>query len=154
MSTGSVQWLWSFGDLANTVSTIENPTFIYADTGTYVVSVVATSNLGCNDTSSQPLTVLPMLTFYIANSFTPNGDGINDLFLPITMGIEPVGYLMNIYNRWGQLAFSTDNPSKGWDGFDFKKSREEPTGAYSWQIKFKDHDSKTVTRSGTVVLVR
>jgi len=154
LSTGSDQWLWSFGDMANSISTIENPTFIYPDTGTYVVSLVATSNLGCKDTSSQELAVLPMLTFYIANSFTPNGDGINDIFLPITMGIEPVGYLMKIYNRWGQLAFSTDNPNRGWEGFDFKRSREEPTGAYSWQIKFKDHDSKTVTRSGTVVLVR
>ncbi|MFM8917093.1 MAG: PKD domain-containing protein, partial [Bacteroidota bacterium] len=154
LSTGSNQWLWNFGDVGNSFSNIENPFFIYADTGTYVVSLVATSDLGCTDTSSQSLIVLPMLTFYMPNSFTPNGDGINDFFMPITMVIQPEGYLMNIFNRWGQLVFSANNPRKGWDGVDIKSSREEPMGAYSWHIQFKDKDSKIVTRTGTVLLVR
>ncbi|MFM7766864.1 MAG: gliding motility-associated C-terminal domain-containing protein, partial [Bacteroidota bacterium] len=114
----------------------------------------ATSDLGCTDTSSQSLIVLPMLTFYMPNSFTPNGDGINDFFMPITMGIQPEGYLMNIFNRWGQLVFSANNPRKGWDGVDIKSGREEPMGAYSWHILFKDKESKIVTRTGSVLLLR
>jgi len=154
LSTGSDQWLWSFGDMANTFSTIENPTFTYADTGTYVVSLIATSNLGCTDTSSQTLTVLPMLTFYVPNSFSPNGDGINDVFMPITMGIELDGYMLSVYNRWGQLVFSTDNPRRGWDGVDFKNGSKEPIGGYSWNIQFKDYDANLVSRTGTLVLLR
>ena len=154
LTAGANQWVWNFGDAGSSVSTIENPTFIYADTGTYLVSLIATSDLGCTDTSNQMLTVLPMLTFYMPNSFTPNSDGINDVFMPISMGIQPEGYLMSIYNRWGQLVFSTNNPSKGWDGLDFKRAHEEPMGVYSWHIKFTDHDSNIVTRSGSVLLVR
>jgi gliding motility-associated-like protein len=154
LSTGSDQWLWSFGDMANSISTIENPTFSYADTGTYVVSLVSTSNLGCTDTSSQMLTVLPMLTFYIPNSFTPNGDGINDGFMPITMGIELDGYVFSIYNRWGQLVFSSNNPRKAWDGLNLIRGDEEPMGLYSWRVQFKDHDNNILARTGTVVLVR
>ncbi|MFN5325185.1 MAG: PKD domain-containing protein [Bacteroidota bacterium] len=154
LSSGSNQWLWSFGDLTNTVSNLENPSFTYSDTGTYVVSLVATSDLGCKDQFDQSLVVLPTLTFYIPNSFTPNGDGINDVFTPVSVGIESIGYVMQIYNRWGQLVFSSDNPIRGWDGSDFNSGNELPSGVYSWNIRFKDYDDNTQLQSGVVMLVR
>lgn len=153
-SSGATQWLWNFGDLANSFSLLDNPSFIYPDTGSYPVSLVATSDLGCSDTVTQMLTVLPTLTFHIPNSFTPNSDGVNDVFVPVCVGVKPLGYAMNIYNRWGQVVFSSDNPIKGWEGRDLNNDLDQPMGTYSWHIQFRDYDGQLLTRTGLVVLVR
>jgi gliding motility-associated-like protein len=55
-------------------------------------------------------------SFYIPNSFSPNNDGENDVFLPIGEAFEPTGYELRIFNRWGELVFESDDPFKPWDG--------------------------------------
>ena len=76
--------------------------------------------------------------FYVPNSFTPNGDGQNDSFIPVlTAGYDrSQGYEFNIFNRWGELVFSSVSPGEGWDGT-FNNQMVQ-NGAYIWYVKFKD----------------
>lgn len=85
---------------------------------------------------------------HVPNAFTPNGDGQNDLFMPVFNHPERLeSYSMQVYDRWGRLLFSTDNPQQGWD------CSECPVGVYVWRMEYKaaGEGSKLLTGSVTVV---
>ena len=87
------------------------------------------------------------------NAFTPNGDGINDKFR--ILGVEPENitkFNFQIYNRWGQLIFHTDNILDGWDGT--FKGETCPSGVYVWLIYYEDNKKQKVSNKGSVTLVR
>ena len=79
---------------------------------------MASTEDGCTDTAYAAITVIDEVLFYVPNSFTPNGDGQNDSFIPVlTAGYDrSQGYEFNIFNRWGELVFSSVSPGEGWDG--------------------------------------
>jgi gliding motility-associated-like protein len=90
----------------------------------------------------------PLIDVYVPNAFTPNGDGQNDLFLPVFNHPERLeNYSLHIYDRWGRLLFSTDNPHQGWN------CSECPAGVYVWRMEYKaaGEGSKILTGSVTVV---
>ncbi len=86
------------------------------------------------------------------NAFSPNGDGLNDVFrIPSQTPQKIISF--SVFNRWGQRIFNTENSSSGWDG-NFG-NQAQPPDTYVWQIKYLDLSSgKVITASGTVLLVR
>ena len=97
--------------------------------------------------------VLVVVLAPIPNAFTPNGDGINDLFRIIGTPPENITkYNFRIFNRWGQMVFDTNNIEEAWDG----KSRGQycPPGVYVWEIFYEDSKKTRVTNKGTVMLLR
>jgi len=90
-------------------------------------------------------------SFFIPNAFTPNGDGNNDLFRPMH---SP--YLMNyqlvIYNRWGQMVYSTRDNTKGWDGT--RNGQPLPAGSYAWMIQYENFEGQKRSLQGVVLLIR
>lgn len=105
---------WSFGDGA--LGAEENPVHVYTESGDYVVLLEVVDNYGCVDSVSHSVMIFDNLKIFIPNSFTPDGDGINDEFKPIGKGYNDEGYNLTIYNRWGQRVFSSTSFEKGWDG--------------------------------------
>lgn len=87
----------------------------------------------------------------VPSGFTPNGDGKNDVLRPYLMGISKLNYF-SIYNRWGQLLFTTTEENKAWDGT--FNGLPQPSGAYVYQASGVDYLGKVVFRKGTVVLIR
>lgn len=87
----------------------------------------------------------------VPNAFTPNGDGTNDIFKPITIGITQLQYF-RIYNRWGQLLYTTSEQGEGWDGS--FKGLKQVSGTYVYMVQGTDFTGKTVFKKGTVVLIR
>lgn len=86
----------------------------------------------------------------IPNAFSPNNDGINDVFK-----VKDANYLsftLEIFNRWGNLVFKTTNPSTGWDGY--FEGRPAPTGSYTYRVSFQGTDKVPFTRAGSVLLIR
>ena len=84
-------------------------------------------------------------------AFTPNGDGRNDVFAPL--GIRYVKKMtMEVWNRWGQLVFSSSDPTKGWDGY-FQGSPSQ-TGVYAYLVKYTTTESEEKTLKGNVTLIR
>ncbi len=94
---------------------------LYADTGTYSVMLVVTNQEGCIDTTYE--TVLVVKDVVVPNAFSPNGDGINDVFKIANLNLFENSKLL-IFNRWGNELYSSDNYKNNWDGGD------APAGTY------------------------
>jgi gliding motility-associated-like protein len=95
--------------------------------------------------------VLPEHEFFIPNTFTPNGDGLNDVFMPAIMGAEQYHFM--VFDRWGMLIFESYDLMQGWDGrFKGNKCQQD---VYVWKVDFFDLEHKTSeTRIGHVNLIR
>lgn len=118
---------------------------------TYVLTV--SNDIGCNSSDSIHVKVFFLEPgFYIPTAFTPDGDGVNDNFRPIAIGMQPMG-VFNVYNRWGKLVYSTTNLNdKGWDG---KVNGElQPTGSFVWIAEGLTYANKRIKRKGSVILLR
>jgi gliding motility-associated-like protein len=84
---------------------------------------------------------------YVPNSFTPNGDGSNDIFKPIiTAGFDKESYQLLIFNRWGEMVFESYDPNVGWDGtFGTSQSFESQDGTYTWRITLRGLQDEDAT---------
>lgn len=106
---------WSFGDGA--ISTIESPTHLYnGEVADFIVFMEVTDDFGCTDSISQMVSIIEDLKIFVPNSFTPDGDGLNDVFKPSGVGFQEKGYEMVIFDRWGKQVFVSNQFDKGWDG--------------------------------------
>lgn len=129
--------------IANPVTTLNNDI-------TYTVTVSAPA--GCATSDTIHLKVVKGPEIYVPTAFTPNGDGLNDKFRIIPVGITNISYF-NIYNRWGKLIFSTKDPSKGWDGT--LNGIPQPAGTYVWVVAgYTSVDQSLLKKQGTLVLIR
>ncbi|HNW98140.1 MAG TPA: gliding motility-associated C-terminal domain-containing protein [Bacteroidales bacterium] len=115
-SSGNVvSWDWEFGD-GHSSSVLQNPFHEFTKDGYYLVTLIITDDRGCTDSTDEWVQVNDISTFYIPSSFTPNGDGKNDLFMPIGINFNSENYEMSIYDRWGKLIFHTATWGEGWNG--------------------------------------
>lgn len=134
------QNIWNFDD--GTTSNEESPThqFPIGQTGNYKVELIVISDQGCRDTTYRIVVVKDQLIFYVPNTFTPDGDEHNNVFLPImTAGFSPATYEFYIYNRWGELIFESKDTGTGWDGT--YQGAMSQAGLYTWVIRFKDDNN-------------
>lgn len=94
-------------------------------------------------------------TFYVPNSFSPNNDGINDVFQTYTNAIDPEYYHLMIFNRWGDMIFETNTPDQGWEG-DYKGGEYYlPDGIYMYRLKVKSiHEEDYRELEGTIFMFR
>ncbi len=116
LSTGATAWQWNFGDVTGSASLLQNPSYTYSNTGSYEVLLTVTNEFGCEATVSEIIKIDPDYVIYVPNTFTPNGDSKNDIFIPMGVGVDVENYELLIYNRWGDLIYKITNPRQGWDG--------------------------------------
>lgn len=90
-------------------------------------------------------------TIFVPTAFTPNGDGRNDILKPIAVGMQTLEYF-NIYNRWGQLVYSSQQPAQGWNGY--IGGQLQGSGTYVWVVKAVDFTGKSYFQKGMVTLIR
>ncbi|HRQ50134.1 MAG TPA: PKD domain-containing protein, partial [Agriterribacter sp.] len=114
-------------------------------------TVTATSDAGCPSTDTLFIKAYEGPEFYVPNAFTPNGDGRNDVFRFTAVGMTAIHYF-KIFNRYGQLVYSSTDPSLGWDGN--CNGKPQTTDTYVWMIEGKDYLGNSVKRKGTVTLMR
>ncbi|HLK27670.1 MAG TPA: LamG-like jellyroll fold domain-containing protein [Puia sp.] len=148
-ATGGSTYIWSPLTGLNNPS-IRNPVATLDSTTTYIV--LGTDSNGCyaSDTITINVGKNGIAAFVVPNAFTPNGDGKNDCFgIRRWGGVTVVEF--SIFNRWGQLVFTTKDPSDCWDGT--LKGTPQPAGGYPYIIKAKT-PCGDVTRTGIVILVR
>lgn len=116
---------------------------------TYIIT--ASTQEGCVATDSVNIKVFKGSAVYVPTGFTPNGDGRNDFLRGLYIGISKVDYF-KIYNRWGQLIFSTNSLIEGWDGT--IKGIKQQTGSYVWMLRAIDLAGKIYELKGTSTLIR
>ncbi len=145
---------WSFGD--GQTSTVEEPSHQYplGEVGNYTARLIVTTAAGCSDTAYQLIIVQDQLIFYVPNTFTPDGDEFNNIFIPVmTSGFDANDYTLKIYDRWGELVFLSNDIHTGWDGTYNGTLMKE--GAYTWTLEFGHNDTdERFTRQGHVNLLR
>ena len=142
-------YAWDFGDGES--STEAEPTHIYTKAGRYTVTLNAFTVNNCvNSTSINNLVVLEAGSLLVPNSFSPNGDGVNDEFNVNIANLKK--FSINIFNRFGVKVFSTNNIFNSWNGT--WKNQPLPVGAYYYQIKAIDLNNKEVTYNGSITLIR
>ncbi len=118
-------------------SDIRFSSFIFpSDTaGTYEIRLISTSVNGCIDTLSQDLVIREELLWFIPNSFSPNNDGINEIWRPIAQVADFRDYRVSIFDRWGREVFSTTNYEQGWNGGVKGSDYFVEAGIYTYLIK-------------------
>ncbi|HWK02493.1 MAG TPA: gliding motility-associated C-terminal domain-containing protein [Puia sp.] len=131
---------------------IANPIAILGsniDSITYTVR--ATSALGCYGVADIVVRVFKTgADIFVPNAFTPGG-ATNNIFRPITAGISSLQYF-RVYNRWGQLVYSTSALGQGWNGY--LNGRLQDTGTYAWMVQGTSYTGKVISRKGVMILVR
>lgn len=129
-----------------------NPSIMFPGVGVYEIWQYV-QNGNCKDSTSRMVRVNADMSYYIPNSFTPNKDDINDVFLPIIPMLKQ--YSILVFNRWGELMYSSDNVYEGWNG-GFLNNLERPleSGVYVYRITFKDFENKWNDLYGHINLIR
>lgn len=147
-SVNITEWNWTFGD--GLVSTETNPVYTYADTGVYVVNLHVSTDYGCIDATNDELLINPHLSFYVPNTFTPNGNELNDKFRGVGEGFTD--YDMSVYNRWGQEIFYGKGLDAGWDGT--YQGREAEVAVYVYRMEVTDWKGEKHIFRGRIQLLR
>lgn len=146
-----VQWDWDFGDNSGT-SILQNPVYTFPDTGLFYVRLIASNEEACKDTVVNPIFSYPPFNMWIPNTFTPDGDGINDAFAAIGEGF--VTYEMYIFNRWGEQIFKTNNYDARWGDGSRGILDNIPIDVYSYKIIARLPTLETRQFIGRVTVIR
>ena len=152
---GAVSWVWDFGDSTGTSSgeTVVHPFYSVND---YYVTLIVTDSYGCSDTVTEMIIVHDIFTIYIPNCFTPDGDGLNDVFQAYGISWEDGDYDMIIYDRWGNIIYKTSDPTQPWNGgYHNNPSREDKIpGVYVYRITVRGINCHETVYTGRVTLLR
>jgi len=145
-SASGAYW-WSFGE-GTTRTGSASESFTYTQPGTYTVSVTAS---GCSDTATRRVVVIAPLLFTIPNVFSPNNDGINDVWrVELRGSVKALRWW--IYDRWGVLIAQGEGSNSRWDGT--KGGQPCVEGAYFYTVEVEPLSGEKIIRSGTVSLLR
>lgn len=144
-------WWYYFGDggQENTADCRHE----YTEMGVYEITQIVENAFGCADTSDRIVIIQPEMLVYIPNAFTPDQNGHNEIFKPVTFGFEIVAYEFTIFNRWGDVMFTSTDPNEGWDGY--YQGNLAQDGLYNWQMDIRSENDMTIHRkTGNVFLIR
>lgn len=145
-STNYSELIWSFpGDKQYG----ETATHVYPEAGFYSIKLEATNGI-CKDDTVRNIEIIPVGNIYIPNAFTPNNDGINDVFKPSLNNIEEDSYQFSVFNRWGNLLFETTAAGQGWNGI--HGGTASPEGVYVYVIKAITKDGRLLELTGEIIL--
>ncbi len=154
----AILFMWDFGDGDSSLQI--NPQHIYPkEPASYDVTLYVETVYGCKDTTSHVIDINDVYVLYAPTAFTPDNDGINEIFYITGHGITSKGFKLTIYDRWGEKIWETDkydpeNPARyGWDGIAKNHKKAEP-GTYVWYCEFYDIFGNFQSETGTVLLIR
>ena len=158
-SFNATEFLWDFGD--GTQSAAFEPTHYYEEVGDYDITLIASTDQGCTDTTTLKGVVRARAggKVLVPNAFTPNlsgptggsaGGGVNDVFLPVMEGVAE--FEMLVFNRWGELLFRSTDKNIGWDGY--HNGRLSPQDVYVYRLNIIFQNGEKATRVGDVTLIR
>lgn len=148
--TNALNIEWSPKELIS--SNIFNSTIRVKPVDTTLYSVKVIDGNGCIGYDTMRISVFGKNVLLIPTGFSPNGDGINDIFkVAKHLNVRKLNYF-EVYNRWGEKVFSTNNIDQGWDGT--INGQPCPSGSYNWQIQLTNYEKEKISQSGTLELIR
>ena len=126
-------WIFNIDGPLGT-SSAENPTFTFPQGtgGEYPIRLTVTDANGCTDFIEGEIIIRNIFQYYIPNTFTPNNDGLNDVVMMVGSDIDENRFKLEVFNRWGDIVFSTTNPETAWTGNTYNGAYYCPEGVYNW----------------------
>jgi gliding motility-associated-like protein len=149
----ATQWTWAPPTGLN-FADIPNPQALFSENAPAAVTyvVMAQTLAGCSGADTVTVKIFKTgASIFMPSGFTPNADGHNDVIRPILAGIKQLVYF-RVYNRWGQLVFSTSEANKGWDGT--LGGLQQSTQNYVYMVQAIDYTGKVIVKRGNFVLIR
>jgi gliding motility-associated-like protein len=158
-SVGQINfWNWTYTTASGAIQTsaLQNPLFTIPSntSGNQTFQLVVSTDQGCNNEITSILNIIEDAALYIPNTFSPDGNAFNNVFKIEGRNIDPNRFELTIYNRWGELIFTSLDPAVGWDGAVANKG-VAPIGTYTYQVSYRfvnSNESETV--NGHLNLIR
>jgi gliding motility-associated-like protein len=141
-STGSItNWYWISPDAVSVSNGSPSSILQFTEgvTGVYPITLVVTSQLGCSDSITLNIEIVPDVLMYVPNAFTPDADEHNQQWQYYIEGIDFENFQIEIFNRWGELIWFSKDTKEHWDGI--YNGSLVPFGTYIWRISYKEKDS-------------
>jgi gliding motility-associated-like protein len=152
-SEDAESWLYTLSDGA--VYTDAEFTHEFSVPGLYSITQFVTNGFGCTDSLHAQVEFEPELLVYVPNAFTPDNDGLNEVFKPVLFGASLNHYRFTIINRWGEVVFDSTDPSEGWLGNFRGGDHYVQSGAYVWQLEVGTVENRIREQyNGHVTVVR
>jgi gliding motility-associated-like protein len=143
-----VSWVWDFGD--GDTSILRDPIHQYTTPGINTVCQIVRNAAGCIDSVCIPVEAIINVVNDLPSAFTPNGDGVNDMFFVRGFGITKM--TLRVYNRQGLMVFESRSQNLGWDGK--YKGTPQPMDAYAWTLEVEYFTGEKFRKKGDVTLIR
>jgi gliding motility-associated-like protein len=137
-TTNGADYHWDFGGLGESFSQDTVFTFPEEVAGSYIVWMTAENQYGCSDSTYRQITIEDEIDVYIPNAFTPDYDGINDVWLISGKGFNYDGFNVKIFDRWGSVVFESDDVDYAWTGAVDGEAYFAPDGVYNYIAVFLD----------------
>jgi len=150
LSQNAITGIWDLGDLGILEYGEDNPVLSFDTPGEYPISLYVENEGACPDSASQTICIEDPARLFIPDIFSPNGDGLNDILYVRAQGLASMEFFM--YDAWGSLVFSTENPDQGWDGQ--LRGNKAPSGVYVYMLSARLNDGTLIEQHGNVTLVR
>ncbi len=143
------QYSWKLSDGSN--YTVKDLVKTFTTEGSYEIRLKVVSKDGCSDSISKRIEIISRCGIYVPSGFTPNNDGLNDIFKPVLLSIKKLHYF-TVYDRQGNLIFSTKKEGEGWDGT--YKGINLTTSVFVWMLEYDSNEQNNILLKGTVTLIR
>lgn len=148
-SENALDYFWDFG-YKDYSAVSEDTVLSYPVPGSYEVTHVVNDQYGCMDTARREITIDPPFEVYVPNAFTPDGDGLNDVFRPEGDGMKTLH--LQIFDRWGEMVFESKELEKGWDGT--INGDPAPAGVYVYKCTVTGMNGEKKSVQGHLTLIR
>lgn len=146
LSQNATIYDWDFGDGGSSI--LSDPMYTYSDTGFFTITLFIKNDRDCIDSIQKDIAV--RLAPRLPNAFSPNGDGKNDVLYVRGGPFNNLSFF--IYNRWGEVLFTTTNEQVGWSGV--FQGKMQPVGVYVYTLEATTLDNEIIEESGDITLIR
>lgn len=155
LSSGAGTFYWDFGDGYSSSEFEPYHEFPDDEGAEYFVTLEGTSVDGCVASVTQYINVAQDYSLFVPNAFTPDNNGVNEIFTPVLFGYDPEDFTMYIFNRWGELVYETHDMNRGWDGSYGRDPSAVQDGVYTWKIEARVLNSRErQVHTGHVALIK
>lgn len=148
LSQNATSYIWDFGNGSG--DTFPHPSTTYPQPGMYNITLIAIDDKGCTDTITKPINIEEEWYIYIPNTFTPDGDRFNNDFHVSTVGVRALQ--INIFNRWGEIIFTSSELNFEWDGTYL--GMYVPDGTYTYDVNFITNSGRDRNLRGHVNVLK
>lgn len=145
-------WDWTFGESGTSFE--QNPSYTFPDTGLQTVVLVVTHESGCTDTAIQVLDIIPQVRYFLPNAFTPNYDDLNDEFVGVGIFDGMRNFQIQIWNRWGESVFASNDPNEGWNGRKNNTGKFSSNGVYVYRASYITPRNEQIELKGFATLIK